>query len=65
MLPLNLKKEATADLTILCVGAHADDIEIGCGGTLLHLKTAFHEIEISLGGFQRFRTSWPGSGKGR
>jgi LmbE family N-acetylglucosaminyl deacetylase len=24
-------------LTILCLGAHADDIEIGCGGTLLRL----------------------------
>ena len=23
--------------TILCIGAHADDIEIGCGGTLLRL----------------------------
>jgi len=24
---------------ILCLGAHADDIEIGCGGTLLALRT--------------------------
>jgi LmbE family N-acetylglucosaminyl deacetylase len=24
-------------LTILCLGAHSDDIEIGCGGTLLRL----------------------------
>lgn len=24
-------------LTLLCVGAHSDDIEIGCGGTLLRL----------------------------
>jgi LmbE family N-acetylglucosaminyl deacetylase len=24
-------------LTILCIGAHCDDIEIGCGGTLLRL----------------------------
>ena len=23
-------------LTILCIGAHCDDIEIGCGGALLH-----------------------------
>ena len=46
MLPLNLKKEATAELTILCVGAHCDDIEIGCGGTLLHLKTAFHGLRF-------------------
>lgn len=25
------------DYKILCIGAHCDDIEIGCGGTLLHL----------------------------
>lgn len=25
------------DLSVLCLGAHADDIEIGCGGTLLTL----------------------------
>ncbi|CUW45903.1 hypothetical protein B3286c2_1030 [Brucella vulpis] len=24
-------------LQLLCLGAHSDDIEIGCGGTLLHL----------------------------
>ena len=23
--------------TILCIGAHADDIEIGCGGAILKL----------------------------
>lgn len=27
----------TTTPTILCLGAHSDDIEIGCGGTLLHL----------------------------
>jgi LmbE family N-acetylglucosaminyl deacetylase len=27
-------------LNILCVGAHADDIEIGCGGTILKLLQA-------------------------
>ena len=26
-------------LTVLCLGAHPDDIEIGCGGTLLELHT--------------------------
>ena len=24
-------------LSILCIGAHSDDIEIGCGGTILRL----------------------------
>jgi len=33
-------------LTILCIGAHCDDIEIGCGGTLLHLlqNNPNHEV---------------------
>jgi LmbE family N-acetylglucosaminyl deacetylase len=28
-------------LSILCIGAHADDIEIGCGGTMLRLLRTF------------------------
>ncbi len=37
MLRLKLGLPAGAPLTLLCVGAHADDIEIGCGGTILTL----------------------------
>lgn len=29
---------ATSRLNVLCLGAHPDDIEIGCGGTLLELS---------------------------
>ena len=36
MLGLNVERSA-APLRILCVGAHSDDIEIGCGGTLSQL----------------------------
>jgi LmbE family N-acetylglucosaminyl deacetylase len=36
MLPLALGPAGGA-LEILCLGAHSDDIEIGCGGTLLRL----------------------------
>jgi LmbE family N-acetylglucosaminyl deacetylase len=36
MLPLRLP-EGTPP-TVLCLGAHCDDIEIGCGGTLLTLQ---------------------------
>jgi LmbE family N-acetylglucosaminyl deacetylase len=35
MLNLQLAKPAGASYRILCLGAHCDDIEIGCGGTLL------------------------------
>jgi LmbE family N-acetylglucosaminyl deacetylase len=39
MLPLGLGKASGSGppLRILCLGAHSDDIEIGCGGTLLRL----------------------------
>jgi LmbE family N-acetylglucosaminyl deacetylase len=46
VLQLNLSKNATGGLTVLCLGAHCDDIEIGCGGTLLHLKGAFPELRF-------------------
>jgi LmbE family N-acetylglucosaminyl deacetylase len=36
MLPLGLGP-AKGPLEILCLGAHSDDIEIGCGGSILHL----------------------------
>lgn len=31
---------------VLCLGAHSDDIEIGCGGTLLQLVAANPGIEV-------------------
>jgi LmbE family N-acetylglucosaminyl deacetylase len=37
MLELALGHDPRAPLRILCLGAHSDDIEIGCGGALLHL----------------------------
>lgn len=36
MLPLTFR-DGSAPLRILCLGAHSDDIEIGCGGTVLRL----------------------------
>ena len=32
--------------SILCLGAHADDIEIGCGGTLLRLIAEHPGVEV-------------------
>ena len=37
MINLSLRAEATGALTVLCLGAHSDDIEIGCGGTILRI----------------------------
>jgi LmbE family N-acetylglucosaminyl deacetylase len=37
MLEVALGGRSDAALRILCLGAHSDDIEIGCGGTLLRL----------------------------
>jgi LmbE family N-acetylglucosaminyl deacetylase len=35
-----------APLRVLCLGAHSDDIEIGCGGTLLQLCNARPDVEV-------------------
>ena len=37
MLRATLGPNERAPLRILCLGAHCDDIEIGCGGTVLRL----------------------------
>jgi LmbE family N-acetylglucosaminyl deacetylase len=46
MLALNISGESKAPLKILCLGAHADDIEIGCGGTLLRLLSSNTSAEV-------------------
>jgi LmbE family N-acetylglucosaminyl deacetylase len=55
--PLALLPKAGAS-TILCLGAHSDDIEIGCGGTILrliaeHPRLAFHWVVLSAAGARR------------
>jgi LmbE family N-acetylglucosaminyl deacetylase len=37
VLGLSLARDPDAPLRVLALGAHADDIEIGCGGTILRL----------------------------
>lgn len=37
MIQLSLNGVAREGLKILCLGSHSDDIEIGCGGTILRL----------------------------
>lgn len=39
MIPLRL--EPGRPLQVLCLGAHSDDIEIGCGGSILRLSDEF------------------------
>lgn len=33
-------------LRLLCIGAHSDDIEIGCGGTILRLLEEYPDCEV-------------------
>lgn len=43
MMKLNLSSGSDGRLKILCLGAHSDDIEIGCGGTILRLAEQYPE----------------------
>lgn len=45
MLNLDLLHSVGSTPRILCLGAHPDDIEIGCGGTILQLATAIPGAE--------------------
>jgi LmbE family N-acetylglucosaminyl deacetylase len=38
---ISLKFSARRPFQVLCLGAHSDDIEIGCGGTLLRLAEEY------------------------
>ncbi|MFN2304572.1 MAG: PIG-L deacetylase family protein [Anaerolineales bacterium] len=42
---LNFSNESSP--TILCLGAHSDDIEIGCGGTILRLIDAYPQARVN------------------
>jgi LmbE family N-acetylglucosaminyl deacetylase len=39
-------KGAKQDCRLLCLGSHCDDIEIGCGGTLLKLATSTRSLVV-------------------
>ncbi|MEO5755147.1 MAG: PIG-L deacetylase family protein [Chthoniobacterales bacterium] len=41
-----LKLELKGAQKLLFVGAHADDIEIGCGGTILSLTKAYPDLDV-------------------
>jgi LmbE family N-acetylglucosaminyl deacetylase len=46
MLSLPLIPKSRSSLRILCLGAHSDDIEIGCGGTILQLLSAYRNVDV-------------------
>jgi LmbE family N-acetylglucosaminyl deacetylase len=46
MLTVALNRDLPQRLTILCLGAHSDDIEIGCGGALLRLTEAYGQATV-------------------
>jgi len=52
---LRLPWDAASRVNVLCLGAHSDDIEIGCGGTVLRLarqypNCVFHWVVFSATG---------------
>lgn len=47
MLELDLDIKRRRSFSILCLGAHSDDIEIGCGGTILKLLANHPNISVS------------------
>lgn len=46
MLELIFRRSGDSIYNILCLGAHCDDIEIGCGGTILKLATSGRRIRV-------------------
>ena len=46
MLGLSLARDRSRPLRVLAVGAHADDIEIGCGGTSLRLVAEHRGLAV-------------------
>lgn len=47
MLKLSFASQGQETLRqVLCLGAHSDDIEIGCGGTILRLTEEFPDLHV-------------------
>lgn len=47
MLELIPALQAKSKLSILCLGAHSDDIEIGCGGTILRILQVCNNCDVT------------------
>ena len=46
MLKINFSKSDGSPFVVLCLGAHSDDLEIGCGGTILRLLNEYPNTEV-------------------
>jgi LmbE family N-acetylglucosaminyl deacetylase len=46
VLELNFSKRPGSAFRILCLGAHSDDLEIGCGGTVLSLLEKHQDVDV-------------------
>ena len=46
MMKLQFNLSSKRPLEILCLGCHSDDIEIGCGGTILRLATEYPDCNF-------------------
>jgi LmbE family N-acetylglucosaminyl deacetylase len=58
MIKFTLDKKSNEVVNVLCLGAHSDDIEIGCGGTILRLieefpGSTFHWVVFSAIGVRK------------
>jgi LmbE family N-acetylglucosaminyl deacetylase len=40
-------QDGSSPLKVLCLGSHSDDIEIGCGGTILRLLSGNQNLEVA------------------
>lgn len=47
MIPLSFPQNSAKPLKILCLGSHSDDIEIGCGGTILRLIAERESVDVT------------------
>jgi LmbE family N-acetylglucosaminyl deacetylase len=43
---LSFVRPNTSTFKLLCLGAHSDDIEIGCGGTILRLLKEYKNVDV-------------------
>jgi len=69
---LSLAWDPASPVNVLCLGAHSDDIEIGCGGTILRLArqypncvfywVVFSATGVRAGEAQRAATLFAGAG---